>query len=248
MFEHVLAQLTLTLELTGTKWSDDAVQAAANRLKQFPPEQTLKALTLCQAQLSRPMRLADILERIPQPEGHAPLSPDVAWEKAVGARIWDEDATIVVPKAIFMAFPLAVWNSGDQIAARRAFIEIYPAMLAKYGQDIEASDGLNPNGRDAVLREAVDAGRISHLPSHALPPPEPDTENRALGPETLYAMAEQAVRTGQHGRAAKLRRRAQNIGDEEGTDGHAATPARTHETEPVVPEAVRELARRRTGQ
>ena len=31
------------------------------------------------------------------------------------SRLWDEDATIVVSKAVFRAFPFGIWDMGDQV-------------------------------------------------------------------------------------------------------------------------------------
>ena len=97
---------------------------------------------------------ADIIRHLPA-DRNPIMGADAAWEVAMRARLWDEDATIVVPKAVFMAFPLAIWNTGDKIAACMAFKDAYPAALAKYGDEVEVSLGLHGDSRTPAIMEAV---------------------------------------------------------------------------------------------
>ncbi|WP_425155516.1 hypothetical protein [Candidatus Palauibacter sp.] len=91
------------------------------------------------------------------PAAGAP-GPEEAWSKAVAARIWDEEATVVIERAIFEAFPLALWP--DRVAARMAFLEVYPAKLREYGAEMSVSLGWDRADRETALAEAVADGRI----------------------------------------------------------------------------------------
>ena len=64
------------------------------------------------------------------------LHVDAAWDVAMRARLWDEDATIVVSTAVIRAFPFGIWRMGDKVGARMAFKDAYPAMLVRYGDRV----------------------------------------------------------------------------------------------------------------
>ena len=77
------------------------------------------------------LSLAVIIERL-DANG---LGVDAAWELAVRARLWDDDATIVIPAAIIQAWPHALWKAGDKVGARMAFKDAYPERLDDCGDE-----------------------------------------------------------------------------------------------------------------
>ena len=78
---------------------------------------------------------ADLIARLP----NQPPGSEQAWEMAVAAKLWDEDATVVIPQAIFTAFPFALWP--DTVAARMAFKEAYPEALREHGEAVFREPG-----------------------------------------------------------------------------------------------------------
>lgn len=100
---------------------------------------------------------ADILKRLPA----RALSAEEAWAKAMRLRIFDEQATLVIERAILMAFPFSLYAGGDRIAARMAFKSAYEPALAEHGQEMAISLGHDPDGRGPAIQDAVRAGRIS---------------------------------------------------------------------------------------
>ena len=73
---------------------------------------------------------ADIIRHLPA-DRNPIMGADAAWEVAMKSRLWDEDATIVVPAAVLMAFPFGIWGMGDKVGARMAFKDAYPAAACK---------------------------------------------------------------------------------------------------------------------
>ncbi len=116
---------------------------------------------------------ADIIRHLP---ADRIMGADAAWEVAMIARIWDEDATIVTPMAVFMAFPFAIWRMGDKIGARMAFKDAYPAARAKYGDQVEVSMGFHPAGRAAAVLDAFRTGLIDRQEARLLLPQMTDAE------------------------------------------------------------------------
>ena len=92
------------------------------------------------------------------------------------ARLWDEDATIVVSTAVFRAFPFAIWDMGDKVGARMAFKDAYPAALAKYGGQVVVSLGHHKAGRAPAVLDAVRTGLIERQAARLLLPHLTETE------------------------------------------------------------------------
>ena len=92
------------------------------------------------------------------------------------SRLWDEDATIVAPMAVFMAFPFAIWRMGDKVGARMAFKDAYPAARAKYGDMVEVSMGYHEASRAAAVLDAVRTGLIERQAARSLLPQLTDAE------------------------------------------------------------------------
>ena len=178
MSDRIHAALLATLELTATHWSDNAVKAAMVMLRKYPEAAILNALAECSQELKGKLRLSDITERLP---GAQKMTGDQAWDIALKCRVWDEDATIVCPAAVFYAFPFSVWNSGDQTGARVAFRDAFPEMLKKHGLDPYISDGLDPLGRRPAIEEAIRNGTLPKAQGQRLLGTMRDAEADAAG-------------------------------------------------------------------
>lgn len=66
MSEIIVAAIGVTLELTSTEWSEEAIQVAEQKLAAYPEADVMAALDRCQNEVARRLRMADIIERLPR--------------------------------------------------------------------------------------------------------------------------------------------------------------------------------------
>lgn len=183
----ISALLIGALDATGTKMGDAGIAVIVGELKNHPPADVRTALSRCARESHGFLTLSDILERIPRAANHVPTNPDEAWTMAVSlVGQASEASTIVAPEAILAAFPHALWNQGDEVAARMAFKAGYPAVVAKHGNRWGVSDGHDSSGREVAILEAVRDGRLSAKRGRALLPHLPD---ETFAVPTLPALA-----------------------------------------------------------
>jgi hypothetical protein len=158
-------------QLYGRELSPAASQMLIEDLKEYSPDEILHALQACRRELRGFPTVADIVGRIQAQDGRP--GPDEAWamipQDEYGSVVWTEE----MAAAFGVAAPLL--RSGDAIAARTTFREKYQA-LVKEARDRGAppkwtpSFGMDPHGRVAAVRKALDGGRLSLADaSHALP-------------------------------------------------------------------------------
>ena len=152
--------LIVTAEVCGTELSTLAAEAMARELATHPAGAVAEALRRCQRELAGRLTLAAVLSRIDT--GHP--GAEEAW--ALCPR--DEDATVVWTSEMADAYGVAaaLLREGDQVAARMAFRERYTELVRKANDARRparwvASLGHDPAGRDAVLLEAVEKGRLT---------------------------------------------------------------------------------------
>lgn len=167
--ERIVTALAVTLQLTGTRLSEPAMEVMAERLSSFPDErQVLSALDRCQTELRHPICLADVYDRIA--DGRP--GPEEAW--AMVARV-SEDDTVVWTDEMAEAWAACRFVLDDRVAARMAFLETYRDRLA-----VARSRGRTPRwfvylGHDperraeSVLR-ALEDQRISVVQARAALP------------------------------------------------------------------------------
>ena len=187
--ESLIKAMGVTLELTGTQLSDVAVKVILNDLSALPEPQVLGALKRCVRELKGRLTLADILQRLD--DGRP--GPEEAWAMLPK----DETATVVwtleMREASAVAWPLIV--AGELVQARMAFLEKYRSLVqqARDGRkpvEWEVSLGHDKDGRELVLLDAVEKGRISAEGAMALLPHHRDAETSPR----LLALAEKAVK------------------------------------------------------
>ena len=186
--KEIIKAITVTAEITGRSISAEAVALIAAELEAHQHEEVMEALHRCARECRNGrLSLADIFDRL----ANQPLGADAAWEKAVAARIWDEEQTLVIRKAILYSFPLNLWNEGDKVAARMAFKHAYPAVLAQYGDEVFVSLGWDPEGRISAIEEAVRNGVITQARVKTLLAGRM-TEQKKLAESKPESIAEQA--------------------------------------------------------
>ena len=173
--EKLIDMLVLTAEICGTDLKATAAALMAKDLEDYGLGEIEKALTKVRRENKGRLSLAAIIERIDDP--NVPPGADQAWAIAVAARVWDDELTLVIPQAIFQAFPLALWKTGDRVGARMAFKAAYPQCLAECGDEVFVSLGWDAEGRRTAIDEAVRNGYITQARANKLlPKPAEDDE------------------------------------------------------------------------
>lgn len=185
--ENLLKAIAVTAELTDTDLSESAARVMAEDLASFPEEQVLKALVKCRRELKGKLRISDVLDRLDdgRPE------PNEAWAMIPK----DEYKTVVWTREMAEACGIArsLLEDGDHVAARMAFLESYKAKCAESrnnGMPVswEPSLGFDKNGREQVLIEAIEKGRLTQQHVAGLLPYHQSTEfsEKLLGVKTEH--------------------------------------------------------------
>lgn len=159
--ERLLQAIAVTAELTGTQLSAPAARVLADDLSKFPEDQVLGALTRCRKELRGRMAVADVIARL---EDGRP-GVEEAWAYHVPK---DEGTTVVWTEEIREAWGIALplLKENDEVPARMAFKEKYLAAVQRArdeGRPVSwsASLGHDVSGREPVLLEAAEKGRLS---------------------------------------------------------------------------------------
>jgi len=163
--------LVLVVKAMGEIYSRTVSDAAAMMfladLSSYPSDQIKIALQKCRQELRAFPTVADVLARIP--DGR----PGV--EEAWAMIPKDEESSVVwtdeMAEAMASARPLLM--EGDPVAARMAFKETYTKLVsANRGKPVRwwASFGFEKSGREAVVRDAVDRGRLTQSEAQLLLP------------------------------------------------------------------------------
>lgn len=155
----LIQAIMVTAELTETALSKAAATVMANDLARYPERQVIGALERVRRECSR-LRVADVIARLD--DGRP--GPEQAWSMIPK----DEDGSVVWTDEMATAFGAAnpLLQSGDTIAARMAFREVYAAAVAKARDEATPvrwtpSLGRSIHERQAALEDAVRHGRLS---------------------------------------------------------------------------------------
>lgn len=174
--DQVLELVYATAEVLGQEIRPTAAVLITDDLSGYPFAEIRRALARCRAELHGKLTLAAIIDRLPSANTH--LLPNEAW--ALALRSTDESETVVWTPEIARAFGVAkpVLSGGDRIGARMAFLAAYEreaeTAKAEGRQPVwQVSLGHDPQRRELVLQEAVDAGKLpAPKVAHLLPPAE----------------------------------------------------------------------------
>lgn len=152
--------LSATFAAIGQEMSDVALALISRDLEVYPLRDVFSALSRCRKELRR-MSLVDILDRMPG--GHP--GPEEAWG-IVAKALADERVTVVWTDEICHAFGAALNLSDDHVAARMAFKESYSRLVAAARDQRKPivwrpSLGHDAHGRESVLMQAIENGRLS---------------------------------------------------------------------------------------
>ena len=166
--EKLLNDLSGTAELMGKNLSPVALAMMANDLKEYPIE-LINAALINVRKGNKQFTLGAIITEIETLKPDGRLGADEAWalyphDEADSAVITNE-----IAEAMQVANPLL--NEGDKIGARMAFKEAYNRIVTQ-----NKAAGLTPkwfpslghdkNGREEVLKRAVELGRLTQ--DHAI--------------------------------------------------------------------------------
>ena len=155
----ILETLAATAELCGSPMSKPALSMLAMDLDGYPQAVVLDALRKCRREHKGRLTVEAIVSRID--DGRPGV--EAAWSMIK----WDERETFVWTDEMQRAFGAAseLMSNGDSIGARMAFKEVYTSEVSKArdaGKAVRWTASLgDASGREHVLREAVEAGRLT---------------------------------------------------------------------------------------
>lgn len=173
--ENLLKAIAVTAELTDTDLTEAAALVMAQDLAAYQENQVIGALVRCRRELKGRLRISEIIDRLDDGRPEA----NEAWAMIPK----NEDASVVWTREMAEAFGVALplIEDGDHVAARMAFIEAYKVRCSdarNSGVPVkwEPSLGHDRNGREHVLIEAVQKGRLEKTHALALLPYNEQTE------------------------------------------------------------------------
>lgn len=171
----LLEAVAVTTELCGRTISPAAAKMFVADLAGFDERSVIAALSRCRREVRGALTVQDVIARID--DGR----PGV--EEAWAMLPRDEATTVVWTTEMQVAWGIArpLIESGEEVAARMTFKEVYLREITQArerGQRVkwEPSIGFDKNGREDVLIQAVEKGRLSAghvaqlLPYHEISP------------------------------------------------------------------------------
>ena len=143
-------------------------------LEPYSIEQVRGALSMHMRESKFPPMPADVVQRLPRESDGRPDANE-AW--AIALRSRDERDTVVWTHECAEAFAVAtpVLEGGDEVGARMAFKAAYERLVEQHRADGTPAQwvkslGHDPDLREAVLTEAVRAGRLQLADVRAVAP------------------------------------------------------------------------------
>ncbi|QRF60225.1 hypothetical protein [Variovorax paradoxus] len=157
---ELIQAVAVTAELCGRTFSEAAARMFVQDLSLYPEAAVLGALTRCRREVRGVLTVQDVVSRLD--DGRPGV--DEAWAMLP----FDEQMSVVWTDEMSAAFGVVrpLLREGDRTAARFAFREAY-AKAVNAARDAArpvswwASLGHDLEGQSAVLREAVDKGRLT---------------------------------------------------------------------------------------
>lgn len=165
----LLKAVAVTAELCGRTFSEGAAHVFVQDLSTYPEAAVMGALARCRREVRGALTVQDVVSRLD--DGRP--GPDEAW----AALPFDEEKSVVWTDEMAAAFGLILplLRERDRTAARFAFREAYTKAVGAArdaGKAVNwwATLGHDSQGRTAVLKEAVDKGRLTYDQAQAVHP------------------------------------------------------------------------------
>jgi hypothetical protein len=175
----LLEAVAVTAELCGRVFSEPAARVFVDDLSAYPEHQVMGALARCRKEVRGVMTVADVVSRLDDGRPGA----EEAWASIPKT----ENDTAVWTTEASQAFGVAVGllDAGDAVAARMAFKETYLRLVAQArdaGKPVEwhISLGHDPRGREGVVLQAVEKGRITLERARDVVPALPAPDQRVM--------------------------------------------------------------------
>lgn len=158
--ENLLKAIAVTAELMQTELSLDAARVMADDLAQYDESQIMKALVRCRKESKSKLTVAEVVSRIDDGRPGAEEAWAMIPKSEFASVVW----TAEMAEAFGICYKLI--EEGDTVQARMAFIEAYKDRVAKArdaGIKVQwmPSLGHDPQGREQVLMDAVEKGRLT---------------------------------------------------------------------------------------
>lgn len=174
----LIKAILVTSELCGRTFGEAAAAVFVSDLAAYPEAQVMAALVRCRKEVRGMLTMADVVNRLD--DGRP--SPDEAWAMLP----YSEQTSAVWTDEMSQAFGvvLRLIDEGAMAHARMSFIEVYRGLVGKardQGRPVRWSVtlGHDVDGRERVLMDAADKGRLTYaqaaefvpvLPSKRLAP------------------------------------------------------------------------------
>lgn len=186
---ELIQAIAVTSELCGRVFSEGAARVFVDDLAAYPEAQVMASLRRCRKEVKGVLTLQDVISRL---EDGRP-GPEEAWAMLP----MNEAQSAVWTAEMAQAFGVAVGmiDAGEVVAARMAFKETYNRLVNQardHRQQVEwfATLGHDPKGREHVLMNAVDQGRLTLDYARSMCPqlPAPDALRLVNGATKAIAL------------------------------------------------------------
>jgi hypothetical protein len=137
-------------------WSEPVIEAIESELLNYAEADVLHALTRCARELRTPMKLTDILDRIPNQHPGV----EEAWAM-IAPKVKSDAPTVFVTDPMREAYGAALAIKDDLIAARMAFKEVYQQAVSRAPRGKphwSMIPGTDRNAKELAITEAVKKG------------------------------------------------------------------------------------------
>jgi hypothetical protein len=171
----LLEAVAVTAELCGRVFSEPAARVFVGDLAGYPERQVIGALARCRKEVRGMLTVADVVSRLEDGRPGAEEAWAMLPMREADTAVWTDE----MREAFAVASPLI--DAGELVAARMAFKETYTRLVnAAREKAVEpkwaVTLGHDPRGREHVVLQAVEKGRIALEHARSLVPelPAPD--------------------------------------------------------------------------
>lgn len=172
---ELIQAIAVTSELCGRVFSEGAAKVFVDDLSAYPESQVMGALRRCRKEVKGVLTLQDVISRL---EDGRP-GPEEAWAmlpmSEAHSAVWTAEMSQAFGVVIGMI------DAGEVVAARMAFKETYNRLVTQardHRQLVEwyVTLGHDPKGRESVLMNAVEQGKLTYEYARGMCPqlPAPD--------------------------------------------------------------------------